>query len=82
MATTVTVSTSAASAVTIKPSKTTVASVVVAPSSNISLGTLTNVDVANVADGQGLVYSSANGKFEGKTIIATTVVTSIVGGSF
>ena len=82
MATTVTVSTSAASAVTIKPSKTTVASVVVAPSSNISLGSLTNVDVANVADGQGLVYSSANGKFEGKTIIATTVVASIVGGSF
>ena len=68
--------------VNIKSSKTTVASVIVAPSSNISLGTLTNVDVANVADGQGLVYSSANGKFEGKTIIATTVVTSIVGGSF
>jgi hypothetical protein len=82
MATTVTVSTSAASAVTIKPSKTTVASVVVAPSSNISLGSLTNVDVANVADGQGLVFSSANGKFESKEIIATTVVTSIVGGSF
>ena len=82
MATTVTVSTSAASAVTIKPSKTTVASVVVAPSSNISLGTLTNVDVANVADGQGLVYSSANGKFEGKTITAEVTVTSIIGGSF
>jgi hypothetical protein len=82
MATTVTVSTSAASAVTIKPSKTTVASVVVAPSSNISLGSLTNVDVANVADGQGLVFSSANGKFEGKTITAEVAVTSIVGGSF
>ena len=80
MATTVTVSTSAASAVSIKSSKTAVASVVVAPSSNISLGSLTNVDVANVADGQGLVFSSANGKFEGKTI--TSVVTSIVGGSF
>jgi hypothetical protein len=82
MTTTVTVSTSAASAVTIKPSKTTVASVVVAPSSNISLGSLTNVDVANVADGQGLVFSSANGKFEGKTITAEVAVTSIVGGSF
>ncbi len=80
MATTVTVSTSAASAVSIKSSQSTVASVVVAPSSNISLGSLTNVDVANVADGQGLVFSSANGKFEGKTI--TSVVTSIVGGSF
>jgi hypothetical protein len=69
--------------VTIRPSKTTVASVIVAPSSNISLGTLTNVDVANIADGQGLIYSTANGKFEGKTITATDVnLTSIVGGSF
>jgi hypothetical protein len=82
MATTVTVSTSAASAVSVKSSKTTVASVVVAPSSNISLGSLTNVDVANVADGQGLVFSSANGKFEVKTITAAVTVTSIVGGSF
>jgi hypothetical protein len=31
---------------------------VVAPSSNISLGTLTNVDVANVSNGQSLVFSS------------------------
>ena len=66
--------------VNIKSSKTTVASVIVAPSSNISLGTLTNVDVANITDGQGLIYSTANGKFEGKEISAT--VTSIVGGSF
>jgi cytosine/adenosine deaminase-related metal-dependent hydrolase len=80
MATTVTVSTSAASAVTIRPSKTTVASVVVAPSSNISLGSLTNVDIADVANGEALIYNSANGKFEGGTV--TSVVTSIVGGSF
>lgn len=80
MATTVTVSTSAASAVTIKPSKSTVASVVVAPSSNISLGQLTNVDVADVADGEALIYNSANGKFEGGTVTAT--VTSVVGGTF
>jgi hypothetical protein len=82
MATIVTVVNNAATTVSLKPANKTSASVTVAPSSNISLGTLTNVDVANVADGQGLVYSSANGKFEGKTIIATTVVTSIVGGSF
>lgn len=80
MATTVTVSTSAASAVTIKPSKTTVASVVVAPSSNISLGSLTNVDIADVANGEALIYNSANGKFEGGTV--TSTVTSIVGGTF
>lgn len=78
MATTVTVSTSAASAVTIKPSKSTVASVVVAPSSNISLGSLTNVDIADVADGEALIYNSANGKFEGGTVTST----NIVGGTF
>jgi len=82
MATIVTIVNNAATTVSLKPANKTSTSVSVAPSSNISLGTLTNVDVANVADGQGLVYSSANGKFEGKTIIATTVVTSIVGGSF
>jgi hypothetical protein len=82
MATIVTIVNNAATTVSLKPANKTSASVSVAPSSNISLGTLTNVDVANVADGQGLVYSSANGKFEGKTIIATTVVTTIVGGSF
>ena len=80
MATTVTIVNNAATTVSVKPANKTSASVSVAPSSNISLGSLTNVDVANVADGQGLVFSSANGKFEGKTI--TPVVTSIVGGSF
>jgi hypothetical protein len=70
----------ATTVVSIKASKTTVASVVVAPSSNISLGSLTNVDVANVADGQGLIYSSANGKFESRSL--TGVVTEIKGGSF
>jgi len=80
MATIVTIVNNAATTVSLKPANKTSTSVSVAPSSNISLGTLTNVDVANVADGQGLVFSSANGKFEGKTI--TSVVTSIVGGSF
>ena len=70
----------ATTVVSIKASKTAVASVVVAPSSNISLGSLTNVDVANVADGQGLIYSAANGKFESGSLSA--VVTEIKGGSF
>ena len=80
MATTVTIVNNAATTVSVKPANKTSAAVIVAPSSNISLGTLTNVDVANVADGQGLIYSSANGKFEGKAI--TSIVTNIVGGSF
>jgi hypothetical protein len=80
MATIVTVINNAATNVTLKPANKTSASLVVAPSSNISLGTLTNVDVANVVDGQGLVYSSANGKFEARTVSAE--VTNIIGGSF
>jgi hypothetical protein len=44
------------------------------------LGSLTNVDIADVADGEALIYNSANGKFEGGTV--TSTVTSIVGGTF
>jgi hypothetical protein len=80
MATIVTIVNNAATTVSLKPANKTVASVIVAPSSNISLGTLTNVDVANVGDGQGLVYSTANGKFESKSITAT--VTQLTGGKF
>jgi hypothetical protein len=80
MATIVTIVNNAATIVSLKPANKTVASVIVAPSSNISLGTLTNVDVANVGDGQGLVYSTANGKFESKAITAT--VTQLTGGRF
>jgi cytosine/adenosine deaminase-related metal-dependent hydrolase len=80
MATIVTIVNNAATTVSLKPANKTSASVIVAPSSNISLGTLTNVDVADVADGEALIYNSANGKFEGGTVTAT--VTSIVGGTF
>jgi hypothetical protein len=81
MPTIVTVSTSAASAVTIKPSKTTVTSVVVAPAANISLGQLKDLDVANIANGQAITYNSANGKYEGTTI-TTGAVTQLTGGRF
>ena len=80
MATIVTIVNNAATTVSLKPANKTSASVTVAPSSNISLGTLTNVDIADVADGEALIYNSANGKFEGGTV--TSTVTSIVGGSF
>lgn len=80
MATIVTIVNNAATTVSLKPANKTVASVTVAPSSNISLGQLTNVDVANVADGQGLIYSTANGKFESGAITAT--VTQLTGGRF
>jgi len=80
MATIVTIVNNAATTVSLKPANKTSASVTVAPSSNISLGTLTNVDIANVADGQGLIYSAANGKFESGAITAT--VTQLTGGRF
>jgi hypothetical protein len=80
MATIVTIVNNAATTVSLKPANKTVASVTVAPSSNISLGTLTNVDVANVADGQGLIYSAATGKFESGSVSAT--VTQLSGGRF
>ena len=80
MATIVTIVNNAATTVSLKPANKTSASVSVAPSSNISLGTLTNVDVANVGDGQGLIYSTANGKFESKAVTAT--VTQLTGGKF
>jgi hypothetical protein len=80
MATTVVINSNPATTVSLKPANKTFASLSVAPSSNISLGQLTNVDVASVADGQALIFNSANGKFEGGSI--TSGLTSIVGGSF
>jgi hypothetical protein len=80
MATTVTIVNNSATTVSLKPANKTFASVIVAPSSNISLGTLTDVNVASVSDGQALVYNAVTGKFEGGSI--TSGITSIVGGSF
>ena len=80
MATIVTIVNNAATTVLVKPANKTSTSVSVAPSSNISLGALTNVDVSNVSNGQSLIFSSANGKFESKTITAT--VTELTGGRF
>ena len=80
MPTIVTVTTGAASAVTVRPSKTTVASVVVAPAANISLGQLKDLSVANIANGQAIIYNSANGKYEGGSV--STTVTQLSGGRF
>ena len=80
MATIVTITNTSATNVSLKPANKTTASLVVAPSSNISLGTLTNVDVANVSNGQSLVFSSITGKFEARTVSAE--ITNVFGGSF
>ena len=81
MATNVTVITNSASTVSIKPSTKTVASLSAIPSSNISLGSLSNVDVANVANGQSLVYNSATGKYVASEVTAAQP-TNHVGGAF
>ena len=81
MATNVTVITNSASTVSIRPSTKSVASLSAIPSSNISLGSLSNVDVVNVANGQSLVYNSATGKFEANEVTAAQP-TNLVGGSF
>jgi hypothetical protein len=81
MATNVTVITNSASTVSIRPSTKSVASLSAIPSSNISLGSLSNVDVANVTNGQSLVYNSATGKFEANEVTAAQP-TTLVGGSF
>jgi len=80
MATIVNIISNAATTVSLKPANKTSASVSVAPSSNISLGQLNNVDVSNVANGEALVYNSGTGKFESAP--PTAVITSIVGGKF
>jgi hypothetical protein len=81
MVTNVTVITNSASTVSIRPSTKSVASLSAIPSSNISLGSLSNVDVVNVANGQSLVYNSATGKFEANEVTAAQP-TTLVGGSF
>ena len=81
MATNVTVITNSASTVSIRPSTKSVASLSAIPSSNITLGSLSNVDVVNVTNGQSLVYNSATGKYVASEVTAAQP-TNLVGGSF
>lgn len=78
MATTVTLTTTAPPTVTVKPSKSTVASITVAPSSNLSLGSLNNVDVSNTSNGKTLIFNSATNKFEADDVF----VAGMNGGTF
>jgi hypothetical protein len=78
MPTIVTINNNPATTVSLKPANKTFASVSVSPSSNISMGNLTDVSIGGITDGQTLVYSSANTKFEG----SSPTVTLIKGGKF
>lgn len=84
MAINVVVNTSSGTTAVVKPSSKSVANVSVLPSSNISLGTLTNVDVSNPDDNDVLRYDAANNKYVVAPIVldANTTITNINGGLF
>ena len=69
--------------VTVKPTKTVVSSVTIAPTTSVSLGNLTNVDASDPNDGETLVYDAAVSKYVVKPIaITSNNITSIQGGGF
>jgi len=63
-----------------QPNRTTLAASDFAPKPNITLAEINDVSTAGVEDGESLVYSSANNRYEFK--IASAAVTSIDGGTF
>ena len=84
MATTVVINNAPATTVSLKPANKTFASLSVAPSSNIGLGGLNNVDVSGAEDNEVLVFDQANNKFVVApiTLDANTNITNINGGLF
>lgn len=69
--------------VTVKPTKTVVSSVTIAPQTSVSLGNLTNVDASDPNDGETLVYESSTAKYVVKPItVDSNNITNIQGGTF
>jgi hypothetical protein len=62
--------------VIVKPNKTIVSSVTIAPHASVSLGSLTNVDASGADDGETLVYEASSSTFVVKTL------PNINGGAF
>ena len=83
MAITAVVNTASASTVTVKPASKYEAIVTVAPSANISLSTLTNVDTSGAEDGEALVYDAANNIYVIKQVqFDSNNITNVNGGTF
>mgnify|MGYP003345774880 CR=1 FL=1 len=84
MATSVIINNNPGTTVSLKPANKTIASVSVKPSSNISLGDLTNVDVSGASQNEVLVFDQANNRFvvEQYVIDANTNIANIQGGTF
>jgi hypothetical protein len=69
--------------VTVKPTRTIVSSVTIAPQTSVSLGSLTNVDASDPDDGETLVYDAAAGKYIVKALtIDSNNITNVNGGTF
>ena len=69
--------------VTVKPTKTVVSAVTIAPQTSVSLGSLTNVDATDPDDGETLVYDATLAKYVVKPItVDSNNVTNINGGIF
>lgn len=69
--------------VTVKPTKTVVSSVTIAPQTSVSLGSLTNVDATSPDDGETLVYDATQAKYVVKQItVNSNNITNINGGTF
>lgn len=84
MATTVVINNNPATTVSLKPANKTFASVSVAPSSNISLGSLNDVDVSGADNNEVLIFDQANNKFVVAPYVvdANTNIANINGGLF
>ena len=84
MATTVVISNNPATTVSLKPASKSFTSVSLAPSSNISLGSLTNVDVSGAENNEVLIFNQTLNKFVVSpiTLDANTIITNINGGLF
>jgi hypothetical protein len=63
-----------------QPNRTTIAASDFAPKPNITLAEINDVSTEGVEDGNSLVFSSANNRYEFK--IATTVLADLDGGLF
>jgi hypothetical protein len=69
--------------VTVKPTKTVVSAVTIAPQTSVSLGSLTNVDASDPDEGETLVYNATLAKYIVKAItVDSNNVTNINGGTF
>jgi hypothetical protein len=69
--------------VRVKPTKTIVSSVTIAPQTTVSLGNLTNVDASDPDEGETLVYDASSGLYVVKAItVDSNNITNINGGSF